>query len=132
MFRKHITAGLVSLALLGAAAPANAGEVSISIGVTQAGQGYAPGAIYVDHRGHDYRRALGLRDLRRVLRREGFSHIEFIDTEGRAYTAYAENYRGRPVIVRVSSRSGEVISVSPLRRHGHDDRPRCWLPEGCR
>ena len=129
MFRKHIAAGLVSMAMLGAAAPANAGEVSISIGVTQSGHGYTPGRVYVDHR--NYRRVLSPRDIRRILRREGFRHIDFIDTEGRTYTAYAENYRGRPVIVRVSARSGEVISVSPLRRGRHDDRPRCWLPEGC-
>ena len=131
MFRKHFAAGLVSLAMLGAAAPANAGEVSVRIGITQPGHVYVPGATYVDHRGHDYRRALSLREIRRILRGEGFRHIDFVDTEGRSYTAYAENYRGRPVIVRVSARSGEVISVSPLRRGRHDDHPRCWLPEGC-
>ena len=135
MFRKQIAAGLVSLATLVAAAPASAGGLSISIDVAQPGHGYAPALEYVDHREWDeYRRTLSPREIRRILRREGFRNIEFLDRQGRTYTAYAETYRGRPVIVRVSARTGEVISVSRIgrgRRGGHDDRPRCWLPEGC-
>ena len=132
MCRKPIAAGLLSLAMFAAAAPAHAGDVSISIGISQSGHGYAPGLKFVDHRGrHEYRHTLSPREIRRILRRHGFSHIEFVDTEGRTYTARAEDHRGRSVLVRVSARSGEVISVSRLRRGRHDDRPRCWLPEGC-
>ena len=134
MFRKHIAAGLVSLAMLAAAAPASAGGLSISIGVGP-GHAYVPALEQVDHRHrHEYRHTLSPREIRRILRREGFRNIEFLDRQGRTYTAYAETYRGRPVIVRVSARSGEVISVSRIGRGGrggHHDRPRCWLPEGC-
>jgi hypothetical protein len=135
MFRKHLAAGLLSFGMLAVAAPAHAGDVSISIGISQSAHGYAPGVRYVDHRDrHDYRHTLSPREIRRMLRRDGFSHIEFLDTEGRTYTARADDHRGRPVLVRVSARSGEVSSVSRLGRGrgGHGDRPRCWLPEGCR
>jgi hypothetical protein len=76
---------------------------------------------------------LSPREVRRILRREGFRRIEFLDRRGRSYTARAEDWRGRPVIIRVSARSGAIISVQPVRRHRDrdDDRPRCWLPEGC-
>jgi hypothetical protein len=34
------------------------------------------------------------------------------------------------VLVRVSARSGHIISAQVLGRH-RGDKPRCWLPEGC-
>lgn len=134
MFRKTIGAGLVSVGLLAAAAQANAAELSVSIDVVQTGR-YAPGVELIDHRHwHEYHHVLSPREVRRILRREGFRHIEFLDRHGRTYTAYAEDYRGRPVIVRVSARSGQIISVRRAgygHGGGYHDRPRCWLPEGC-
>jgi hypothetical protein len=104
MFRKPIAAGLLSLAMFAAGAPAHAGEVSISIGISQSGQGYAPGLKYVDHRGWMSTATL-CRRARSAgsCRRHGFSHIEFVDTEGRTYTARAEDHRG-PVRPRARQR----------------------------
>ena len=99
-------------------------------------------------------RWLSPRQIRRILREEGFSHIEILGRNGRVYRARAEDYRGRTVIVKVSARSGEIISVKRLGRPHHPppyhpeppppppphhpdpdfpgpDEPQCWLPEGC-
>ena len=129
MFRTTIAASVVGLASLAFTAPSNAAKMSVTIG-SPAGYGAVE---FVDHRGgwHD---RLSPRDVRRILRDEGFRRIQFLDRGGRIYTASAEDWRGREVIVRVSSRSGAIISVDRIgRRGGHrdHDRPRCWLPEGC-
>lgn len=131
-FRASLKAAAIALAVvLAPAAPAAAGELSIAVG---------PPAI-VDGGWHhiSQRHYLSPREVRRILRDEGFRQIEFLDRDGRIYVARAENYRGRDVIVRVSARSGTIISVERVRRRGGhgwdghhgDDRPQCWLPEGC-
>lgn len=147
MFRTTLAAGLVALGSLAFTAPSNAAGLSITIG---------PSAPYgslelVDHRGGGYGR-LSPREVRRILRDEGYRQIQFLDRGGRIYTASAEDWRGREVIVRVSARSGDIISVRRIGRgrgghgggygdgggHGGgygDGGGRgdyeCWLPEGC-
>lgn len=107
MFRKTIAAGLFAIGALAATAPANAAGLSVVIDSSYA----TVGIERVDHRG-GY--ALSPREVRRILRYEGYRQIQFLDRGGRVYTARAEDYRGRDVIVRVSARSGNIISVRRL------------------
>ena len=98
----------------------------------------------------DERRGLSPRELRRALRQQGYSNIEILDRGRRTFTVQAENYRGHDYILRVSARTGAIISAQRIRSWGgggyggghgggwggHDGRPRdrdeqCWLPEGC-
>ena len=141
MFFKHtLAAGLVALSAL-AAVPAGAAEpptVSTSIQLAQGGYGW-------EHEWSE-RRGLSPRELRRALRQQGYSNIEILDRGRRTLTVQAENYRGRDYLLRVSARTGAVISAQRIRSWGgggygggwggHDGRPRdrdeqCWLPEGC-
>ena len=74
----------------------------------------AAGPTLVSHRG--WHRGwdsyyLAPREVRRILRHHGFRHIKFIDRRGDTYRAFAENWRGRDMFIRVSSRTGEIISV---------------------
>jgi hypothetical protein len=52
-------------------------------------------------------------DARRIVRNEGFHRVRAIDCEGRRYQ-FRASYRGRPVIVIVSSRSGRIIDVERI------------------
>ena len=108
---------------------------------------------------HSRQHYLSPHDVRRILRHQGYHEIRILGRHDRTYRVAAENYRGRDVILRVSARTGAVVSVRTLgerRRDGwghydrqgpghggwhggrygprpwpSDDRPRCWLPEGC-
>ncbi len=141
-FRNTLAAGLVAISTL-AAVPAGAAQLpNISIQLAQGGYGWE----------HDWneRRGLSPRELRRALRQQGYSNIEILDRGRRTLTVQAENYRGRDYILRVSARTGAIISAQRIRSWGgggyggghgggwggHDGRPRdrdeqCWLPEGC-
>lgn len=71
-----------------------------------------------DH-GHHYRHRDTLRpkQVRRILRRNGFSHIsrpEYRDRRN-AYVALAENRRGREVRVVIDAFSGDILRVRPIR-----------------
>ena len=73
MFRTTIAAGVLALGSFAFAAPSNGSELSVHIGPV------GPGAVeFVDHRGgwHD---SLSPREIRRLLRHEGFRRIEFLD-----------------------------------------------------
>ena len=140
MFKTKLAAGLVALAVASGGVPANAHEVLM---------GNQTGAFIEIHgsgSGWEYNRGgLSYRELRRALRRQGYRLLDIVDRGRRTYTVTAENHRGRDFILRVSARSGAVLSVRPLRRWaggygpgqwGDDDRyrrdrERCWLPEGC-
>ena len=100
-------AGVLALGAL-AAAPANAGtDVSISIEF-----GRPTYASYYHHY------TLSPQQVRRILRHEGFRQIRYVDRRGSIYRAYAENRRGRDVRVTVSARTGQILDVERLRRHG--------------
>jgi hypothetical protein len=105
-----LAAAALSLGSLLAAAPANAGT-SVSVTVEFGHPGYA--------RHHDVQyRTLSPHEVRRILRREGFREIRYVDRRGSIYRAHAENYRGRDVLVTVSARTGQIIDVDRLGRRG--------------
>lgn len=115
MFLKHtMMAGLVALSAL-TAVPANAVELQIgraSIQLAQDGYGW--------EREWSERRGLSSRELRRALRQQGYRDIEVLDRNRRTLTVQAENYRGRDYILRVSARTGVVISARRIRHGGGD------------
>ncbi|MFH2015887.1 MAG: hypothetical protein ABIK36_08775 [Pseudomonadota bacterium] len=49
-------------------------------------------------------------EARSIVRSEGFRNVKAIDCEGRQYQ-FRATYRGRRVIVIVSSRSGDILDV---------------------
>ena len=112
--KKQIAAGLVALGTAVTAMPANAVETQVastpSLHIEIGGHGW-------DHGGWSHHRLSG-REIRRILRRQGWHDIEIVDRGRRTYTVRAENYRGRDYILRVSARSGEVISARRIRRGG--------------
>ena len=111
ILRNTLAAAVIAVGALVTAAPANAGgNFSFSI---QAGH---PGYWYEYPERH--RRELSPREVRRILRHEGFREIRFIDRRGSVYRARAENRRGRDVIVTVSARSGAILEVERVRRRG--------------
>ncbi|WP_085464547.1 hypothetical protein [Mesorhizobium australicum] len=57
-----------------------------------------------------YADRIGCREARSIVRSEGFRNVKAIDCEGRQYQ-FRATYRGRPVIVIVSSRSGNILDV---------------------
>jgi hypothetical protein len=124
MFKTIVAAAVGALATAVTVVPASAD--SFRLGITAGApaiQAYHNGWHGAERRYHD----LSPRQVRWILRDEGFRGIRYLDREGRTYVARAVDYRGRNVVVRVSARSGAIVSVRVL----HRERPRCWLPEGC-
>ena len=75
-----------------------------------------------DHYRHDryrhdrhWRHDLSAAQVRHLLERYGFRRIDFFDGAGRTYGATAVDRRGRRVIVTVSARSGQILSVRSIR-----------------
>lgn len=62
---------------------------------------------------YEGRYRLSCREARQIVRSEGFRDVRAVDCEGRTYQFEARR-RGRPVLVVVSSRSGEILDVSRL------------------
>ena len=113
MFLKHtMMAGLVALSAL-TAVPANAVELKIGSASIQLVQDRYGG----EHEWSE-RRGLSSRELRRALRQQGYRDIEVLDRNRRTLTVQAENYRGRDYILRVSARTGVVISARRIRHGG--------------
>ena len=108
MLKSTLAAGVIALGTLVGSVPAQAGSnVSVTIELGQPGYGkYHSGK-------HDYR--LTPREVRRILRANGFRDIQYVDRKGSVYQARAENRRGRDVLVTVSARTGQVIDVQRLR-----------------
>ncbi len=100
-------AGILALGAL-AAAPASAGT-SVSVSIEFGGPAYAS---------YNHHHSFSPQQVRRILRREGFSHIRYVDRRGSVYRALAENHRGRDVLVTVSARTGHILDVDRLGRHG--------------
>ena len=57
-----------------------------------------------------YEERISCREARAIVRSEGFRNVKAIDCEGRQYQ-FRATYRGRPVIVVISSRSGRILDV---------------------
>lgn len=128
MLIKTFAAGVLAASTL-AAVPASAAPMNIGAtpGVTQVQYGYGPGPSYGERRDYggdnrhygqryDYRhRWLSPGQIRQAVRSQGFRDIRGIDRSGRVYHVRAETYRGRPVALVVSARSGEILSVRRLR-----------------
>jgi hypothetical protein len=135
MLMKTFAAGLVAVSTL-AAVPASAASMNIVAGPgvvqVQYGQGYGYGNGYGSGQDRDWRgprdehrygnrweyrqTTMSPREIRRALRRQGYRDVYAMDRRGRVYHVRAENYRGRPVALVVSARTGEILSVR--RVHG--------------
>lgn len=118
-----IAAAAVSAIAFGASAPANA-KVNIDLYVG----GFAPDyyepaypvyeepRYYDDEPRYEHRRPryqsyrISCDDGSQAVRNVGFRKVHPIDCSGRSYT-YKARRKGNPFIVKVSSRSGRVISV---------------------
>lgn len=124
--KKRIAAGLVALSAAAFAAPALA-HSSVGFSFHSGGVGVSvrsgePLLVhsrrYYDDRYYEARPVrtyLTPRELRRILREDGYSKIRFVETEGRVWQALAVDYRGRRVLLTVSARSGEVLSWRRVR-----------------
>lgn len=110
LLKTTLAAAAISLGSLVAIAPANAGS-NVSVKIEFGNPGYNK------HDRHQVR-TLSPQEVRRILRREGYREIRYVDRRGSVYRARAENRRGRDVLVTVSARSGAVIDVQRLGRRG--------------
>ena len=108
--KKTIVAGLVALSTVATAVPASAASLSVQWGhgPNQGYHEYRP-----DHRWGEQRRKhrLSTQEVRRILRREGFYNIKFLDRRGPVYQVRAINHRGKRVGITVSARSGAILNV---------------------
>jgi hypothetical protein len=116
-----IAAAAVSAIAFGASAPANA---KVNIDLYLGGPGYYEPAYpvyeepryYDDEPRYEYRRPryqsyrISCDDGSQAVRDVGFRKVRPIDCSGRSYT-YKARRKGSPYVVKVSSRSGRVISV---------------------
>ena len=60
---------------------------------------------------HVHHRELRRKQVRRILRQNGFRNIHDIHHNGRVYVAKAVTHRGHDARVRVHARTGEILSV---------------------
>ena len=104
-FKKTIAAGIVALAGLVAAVPANAGS-SVSVQIEVGGPSH--GHYYGDHR--RWERTLSPQQVRRILRDRGFRQINYVDRRGTIYQVRAVNRRGHRVALVVSARTGAILN----------------------
>jgi hypothetical protein len=112
-----LAAAAMALGGLVAAAPANASSADVTLTIQVGDSGHrSHDRDWRDHewRHHDY---LSTREVRRILRHRGFHEVRFVDSSGSIYRAYAEDYRGRDVLVTVSARSGAILDVDRIGRH---------------
>ena len=58
---------------------------------------------------------LSEREVRRILRHNGWREIRFLDRNFRTYTVRAENWRGRDRILVVSALNGRILDNRPAR-----------------
>jgi hypothetical protein len=116
-----IAAAAVSAIAFGASAPANA-KVNVDLYIGGFGPGYYEPAypVYEEPRyyepRYEHRRPryesyrISCDDGSQAVRDVGFRKVRPIDCSGRSYT-YKARRHGNPFVVKVSSRSGRVISV---------------------
>ena len=111
---KFLAAGAIALSAVAFTAPAQA-DASFSFSIYGPNGGVTLGAgdpRYAHYdRDRNWRRdTLSPKQVQRVLRRKGFSHIDIVDRERRAYKVRATDYRGRRVALVVSARDGDILS----------------------
>ena len=126
--QKTLAASVIALTALATTSPAQAESLSFGIhgpngGVTfHSGDHFQPAGHWNDRRRNDRRwdyahYRMTPRQVRRSLRRRGFDHIRFTDTQGRTYQARATGPRGRRVALTVRSRDARILKIHRLRRH---------------
>ena len=99
-------------------AQARHGNFSVHIGTPNAG-------IHYTHNNRGYRgpsrhrQALTPREIRRVLRYQGFRHIRNLDRRGRVYVARAVSYNGRLYKIRLNAYNGRIIGQRVIASAGH-------------
>jgi hypothetical protein len=111
-----IAAAAVSAIAFGAASPANA-KVNVDLYLGGLGPGYYEPAypVYEEPR-YEHRRpryeysGISCEDGRDLVRDSGFRKVRAIDCDGKRYS-YKARQHGDTFIVKVSRRSGNIISV---------------------
>ncbi len=121
--KKKIAAGLLALATIGFAVPAGAAGVSLNF-VTDGVQvelvrdrderrGDRDGWRHNDRRhggwDHGWHRTLSPKEVRRILRHRGYSHIRYLDRRGPIYQAQAVDFRGRYRGLVISAHNGAIL-----------------------
>ena len=117
MAKKTVAAGLVALATSVAAAPASADSFSFRFGVGEAQAGYHDGGSQWRYHRRDNDRFYGTltpREVRQVLRDNGFRQIRYLDRRGRVYEARATNRHGQRVGLVISARNGAILNAYRL------------------
>ncbi|WP_350335299.1 hypothetical protein [Coralliovum pocilloporae] len=64
-----------------------------------------------------HHREIRRKQVRRILRRNGFHNIHDIRRKGRIYVAHAVTSYGRDAKIKVHARSGEILSVRHKQAH---------------
>lgn len=83
---------------------------------SQPGWGERGGRYGQPNYGHYQENRLSPREVRRVLRHQGYEDIDVRDARGRVYVVIATGRRGAPVKLVVDAFSGEVLERERLRR----------------
>lgn len=113
MLKKLITAGAVSLGVLGfgTAGQAVAGtDIDIGVGIGGGGGYYQPGPSYGRYR-------ISCRQGARIVSSAGFRRVRADDCRGTEYKYYGREGRSLYKIV-VDSRNGRIKDVDRIRRGG--------------
>lgn len=113
MLKKLITAGVVSLGVMGfgAAGEAVAGtDIDIGIGVGGGGGYYQPGPSYGRGR-------ISCRQGARIAASAGYRRVRPVDCSGSEYV-YHGMRRGDLFRIQIRSRSGQIKDVDRIRRGG--------------
>ena len=123
--RKTIAAGLVAMTAI-SVVPANAASLSFDFGRSGVEFGFTGNndrgewdrggrhGGWDNHRGrHDF---LSSRDVRRILRGQGYRDIEYLDRQGAVYQAHATR-DGRRYGLVVSARDGDILNRYRIRGH---------------
>lgn len=108
-FTKSIAAGVIALAGLVAAVPADAQSFRFEFS-----QGAPRYEYHSDHRwrDRDYRpqRTLSPQEVRRILRDKGYRQINYVDRRGNIYQVRATTERGRRVGLVINARNGAILN----------------------
>jgi hypothetical protein len=124
MIGKGMWLGAVAVTMMAAVLVAASAEAKtkIHLGIGTPGYYYDPyydpPAYYDDDYSYGYvtsyrRYRISCGEAKEMLRDRGYYRVRTRDCEGRSYSFLATK-RGVPFIVRVSARSGEIISRDPL------------------
>jgi hypothetical protein len=107
--KKTIAAVIIAFAGLAGAMPAGAQGVSFDFGAGAPQFRSEDGYRWSDRRG-GFDRVLSPREVRRILRNQGYRNIDTVDRRGSIYQVRATTERGRRVGLVVSARSGAILN----------------------